>query len=535
MAEPVVQPIKNISFEANEGYAVNGPVGSVEGWQYYPANIGNRIVAEGLGNGMAARIGGENIGKTDFIRLSAPIFVAPETKSSTITFSTDLMVCAQSHTPQRDSFAWSFYDSAENHLCSLLFDAYTTLIYVINRGQDARKTSGTTFDINRVLRLDVHFDFGRGIWGATVNNLPVVSGESLPRSPVTLGYVDVTWELLSTHPNRENYCLFDNFQLTASPVFLPLASLPENVVFSSTFESSEGYRADRAIGGQHGWRANTSRDSYLLAPSTKLGRSVFPADRNGLGNELLIGAFPSPAYPQAVGIEEWVSHELPSTWPVSTNDTVEITCLISLGIGSDFSIQDDFLISFRDKSDFRRASVAWRTDAARIFVREGLLPYLETHEPFDDLAYYKLGVRFDFAAQNWSVFINDRRLHGFPRDLDLDPDKGIRWIDFIWLPQQTLFASQNFMIVDNVKVERWRQKRALDYRIGLIAGGPEPESRFKDLYLLGQPGRRYNLEQSNDLLSWTLTTSIVAISNLTQLRVETPLAGAPCFFRIVHH
>ena len=304
----MIRVLKRVGFEQSEGYMIDQTLGGQNEWGYPKGNFGNLVVANGIGTGLAARLGTTNISGLSYVAVSMPIGYIPVTNSpNQLKFSIDLQFVVRTNTVQRDAFNWSFYNTDRTHLFSLIFDTYTGLVYYLLDDNNPKITSGKTFEINQILKLEIFMDLDKNIWGATLENSSLIRSAPMTKgaTPVNIGYILGGWELLSTHLPRENYCLFDNFLLETIPVPLPLSEPPEAgyaPIVSTQFEPSEGYDPNASLDGRLGWKQEVVLPTMLLSPTNSIGRSVFPGDRMGLGYQAIFGGFPNPITPAGIKI-----------------------------------------------------------------------------------------------------------------------------------------------------------------------------------------------------------------------------------------
>ena len=113
---------------------------------------------------------------------------APSPPGSIVTAKADLSIYTTIGSPEM--FSWSVSDRDGTPMFSLTFDANTGEVLSQVNGGEAQAT-GQVFFPESVYQLSLEADFSRGVWGASLNGVQIISDQPLPESAIASGFGDV--------------------------------------------------------------------------------------------------------------------------------------------------------------------------------------------------------------------------------------------------------------------------------------------------------------------------------------------------------
>jgi len=281
---------------------------------------------------------------------------------------------------------------------------------------------------------------------------------------------------------------------------------PTNL-FSTQFESAQGYDPNLNLAGQNGWTKFGSGGNGLT-------NGFF----TGQGQQAYIGLFP-PA-PGASNLFVW--HPINFSPVAAGLPVVTFTTLMSI-VGSTNGQYDYFQWQVFNNQSQPLIVIDFDTDLTNAGYFLDGTQYVNSGVPFALGATYTLTVTVNFASNLWSaklnstLFANNQPITTTGKQLTLGD------VDAVWALNLPNSAGDNFMLFDNYTITADvlpppRPKMTLLGRTG---------SGQTSLRLTGQIGSKFAIEASTNLLNWTgLITNQVTSGSFDY--VDT---GAPAFSR----
>jgi hypothetical protein len=221
---PPSETIYSTFFAASEGYSTSSFLVGQNGWLKFGSG-GNGILTNWfLGLGQQAYIGYTPPSVAgDSLEVYHPLDYTPDTnRLPQVTFSV-LMDIEDSSNSQYDDFRWRFYNRAGTRLFSLDFDNATLGIFYALDDNGSFVSTGRKFTNGIVYSLVVSMDFGRNLWSATLDGLPLVANRPITTvgTVLTLGDIDAVWVPYATNNPGDNFMVFDNYSVTVGPSDFP--------------------------------------------------------------------------------------------------------------------------------------------------------------------------------------------------------------------------------------------------------------------------------------------------------------------------
>lgn len=249
-AEPRV--VFATGFEAGEGYQAQQSLAGQKGWNRSGTG-GQSVVTHPLfGGGQQAQVGGITAGQTARTSVWQPI----TNTLPVVEFSTSLLI-TESTNGESDFFDFAVFNPDGQHLFSIDFDNFGSLVsYELNDGEGTR-ISGASFENDRVYQLAISMDFRNNTWSAFLDQAPLVTDARLTTfgAALQLGYIDVAW--LTDATPGDNVMVFDNYRIVAETNAPPaIFAQPQNQTVTQGAQAIFGVAARGTERMSYQWRLN---------------------------------------------------------------------------------------------------------------------------------------------------------------------------------------------------------------------------------------------------------------------------------------
>jgi hypothetical protein len=288
----------------------------------------------------------------------------------------------------------------------------------------------------------------------------------------------------------------------------PLAAA---VIYRTGFEAAEGYNASLDLEDQQGWigtGGTTMGDNGLIS-------DAFP----GQGQAAYVGF--TPVEPGQNSLLVWRPVNLA---PVPTNTPVVRFSVLMSVIDSFGSLNRDcFRWSVYNTNADRLLTVDFDNFTLDInYQVEGGTFFDPTGRSFTNDTPYLLVITMDFGANRWSATLDGTPLVPVTPITTSNKPLNFGDADAVWVYGTPDEPGDNFMLFDNyeITVQPPPAPRLVDF------GRAGPTSPFV-LRLQGEPTRRYAIEASTNLQSWTsLRTNVTGPDGLFDF-FDTEVASRP--------
>lgn len=223
-------------FEPFEGFHPDFDLVGQGGWIGYATDLAGKPVDLG-GNGLLPAPVSGFYGQVAYIGFTAPkatadfnvwrpVNLAPAGgQLPVVQFLVAMQVEASSENRVPDAFRWSVYNADEQRLFSLDFDNATREISAIlddgTATQGPRlRPSGFLFRNGEPYDLEVLLNFQRNLWTAKLNGQVVINALPITTKNAarTLGDADAVWLIREPGSPGDNYMIFDDYRLIATPL-----------------------------------------------------------------------------------------------------------------------------------------------------------------------------------------------------------------------------------------------------------------------------------------------------------------------------
>ena len=262
-----------------------------------------------------------------------------------------------------------------------------------------------------------------------------------------------------------------------------------NTLYSTGFETSEGYVVTDDLAGQKGWLSLGTGGNGLL-------NEWFP----GKGNQGYIGFSPPTDSSSTLLIWQPVNHN-----PAPTN-IVKFSVLMSI-VDSTSTNYDDFRWTvYNTQGDSLFTLDFDNSNLGISYAFERTNDFVYTGKQFSNDVPYKLELTMNFSLNRWSASLDQTLLatnlpisvSGLPLNLGD--------VDAVWAIRNTQSPGNNFMVFDDYRITTETVPNAIP--IQLLSLG-RTNNQFQ-LRLNGEAGERYAVEASTNFVQWTALRTNVA-------------------------
>lgn len=267
-------------------------------------------------------------------------------------------------------------------------------------------------------------------------------------------------------------------------VLLPPARLAAATnLYSTRFETSEGYDPKYELIGQKGWISDTTTFS----------------GGNGLLTDFLgtqaayVGLFPLDPATNYLAVWQPINYK-----PLTTGMPVVKFSATMAVIDSTNGYRDDFFWSVYNSQGNNLFTVDfWNHDLGIYYVLDGNSPFVFTGVSFTNDEPYTLGVTMDFSRNRWNATLNGAPLVTEQPITTTNAPLNFGDIDAVWIIGDSANPGDNFMIFDNYQLTAEAAPAASLAPLGRPANG-----QFS-LRLTGPSGSRYAIDASSNLVQWS--------------------------------
>jgi hypothetical protein len=264
---------------------------------------------------------------------------------------------------------------------------------------------------------------------------------------------------------------------------------PTNI-FSTQFESSQGYNPNLNLAGQNGWTKFGSGGNGLT-------NGFF----SGQGQQAYVGYFPP-----APGYSNLFVWQPINFSPVTANlPLVKFTTLMSI-VGSTNGQFDFFQWQVLNNQTQPLIVIDFDTDATNVGYFLDATQYVDTGVKFALGATYTLTVTMNFALNLWSATLNSALLATNQPITTTGKQLTLGDVDAVWNLYLANAPGNNFMLFDNytITADALTPPRPRLTLLGRTGNGQTL------LRLNGQNGSKFAIEASINLVIWTaLKTNLV--------------------------
>jgi hypothetical protein len=276
------------------------------------------------------------------------------------------------------------------------------------------------------------------------------------------------------------------------------------ILYSTGFEVSEGYNPKYELIGQKGWISETTTLSG--------GNGLVT---NFLGSQAAyVGLY--PLNPPADYLAVWQPLNYS---PLTTSmPAVKFSVTMSI-IDSTTTNRDDFFWDvYNAQGNYLFTVDFWNQDLGIYYALDDTNGFVFTGVTFTNDVAYTLGIKMDFARNQWSATLNGATVVSNQRITTINSPLTLGDIDAVWSIGDIANPGDNFVIFDNYLVTAEAEPPASLSTFGLTANG-----QFL-LRLNGPSGSRYAIDASADLRQWSaLKTNTVTDGSFDYM--DTTAAG----------
>lgn len=318
------------------------------------------------------------------------------------------------------------------------------------------------------------------------------------------------------------------FILTATALLglsLPGVVAQPFVLYSTGFESSEGFSLDLPLVDQGNWTGVGADGNKQLN-----GNGIVEDFFGGQGQHAYVGFDPLTGTNDTLNVWRSLNFD-----PIAAGKPV-VKFTVSMAIfDSTNGVYDCFRWSVYNNTNGGTRLFTIDFDNATLGINYILddnvfAPTDYTFEPADldqNKGIYDLEVIMNFASNRWSATLNDVLFVSSKPITTKGAALNLGDIDAVWVYGPfTNAPGDNFMVFDNYKVAA-EASAPLPFQLESL--GSLPNGTFL-LHLAGEPGRRYALEASTNLTGWTALKTNTAGTDGTVIMDDPSAASSPAKF-----
>jgi hypothetical protein len=296
----------------------------------------------------------------------------------------------------------------------------------------------------------------------------------------------------------------------ALPLLLLISSLNHSLaaptnLYSTQFESTEGYNTNSDLAGQNGWTNIGSGGNGLT--------SIFP----GQGQQAYVG-YSAPTNL----VDDTLSLWQPINFSPIASGLARVTFSTLVNIeDSTNSYFDSFQWSVYNIDSNRLFTIDF--DNTAISVRYALdgtnASYVDTGVLFENSTTYTLTVVMDFASNSWSATLNSDLLATNKPMTTNGLSLTLGDVRAIWLLSDTNSPGDNRMLFDNYTITA-EEITPPSPRVTLVGRNGSGQAQVR---LNGLNGSRFAIEASTNLVNWmAVTTNLVTTNSFDYLDTNAP-------------
>ncbi len=268
------------------------------------------------------------------------------------------------------------------------------------------------------------------------------------------------------------------------------------VIFSTGFDSFEGYSVAADLEDQQGW-TGTGED-------TEGDNGILEEAFEGFGQQAYVGFAPLAAGRTVLNV--WRPINIA---PVPTNTpVVKFSVLMAIVDSSTAAARDCFRWSIYNTNGTRLFSVDFDNDTREInYLLEGSSVFEFTGFEFEPNTIYELIVRMDYSRNLWSAELTGVEIVAGQPITRMGSPLNFGDADAVWAYGPSDLPGDNYMVFD-------------EYEVSLEGATDPPQPTLTNflrlsnghflLRVTGEPGRRYAVEGSTDFKQWTTIRTEVA-------------------------
>lgn len=271
--------------------------------------------------------------------------------------------------------------------------------------------------------------------------------------------------------------------IVITPAHAQNPSTNRAVLFSTGFETSEGYDFRMPLGGQNWW-VNLGSG----------GNGVITNFFAGLGQAAYVGFFPPTQREETLHVLRPIDFA-----PIPANRPLLTFRVVMQLVDSTNGQFDDFRWSVYNTNGTRLFSLDFENSSLGInYGLDDSAGFVPTGLGFDNDGSYDLEVTMNFAHNLWSASLNDYILINSKPISTAGSPLNLGDIDAVWVIRNPASPGDNFMAFDNYSIIA-EDKASIPAK--LIPLGVSTNRQFS-LRVFGEQGLNYVIEASTDLVKW---------------------------------
>lgn len=273
-----------------------------------------------------------------------------------------------------------------------------------------------------------------------------------------------------------------------------VAASEPTVIFSTGFEPSEGYDAGFTLAGQNGWTSFGSGGNGMVS-------NYF----QGFGQQAFIGYFPPAQKDDTLNV--WKPINFSPASPAQPLVKFSVVMEIADSTNGQY---DDFRWSVYNTNAMRLFTLDFDNASLRIsYALDDNAGYVPTNLAFTNNGAYDLVITMNFARNLWSASLNDVLVINSKPITTIGSALNLGDVDAVWAIRRVGFPGDNYMFFDNYKITA-EPAPSIPPTLQPLARLPDGQFQMR---LFGEPGLRYAIDASTNLISWVGITTNAMPSN----------------------
>ncbi|HEY1174111.1 MAG TPA: hypothetical protein VGH19_22290 [Verrucomicrobiae bacterium] len=258
------------------------------------------------------------------------------------------------------------------------------------------------------------------------------------------------------------------------------------VIYSTGFESSEGFNLNADLAGQNGWEG--------FGSDAQAWNGLIDGLFAGYGQQAYIG-YDAPPEVEAVVLSVWKGNlpTVPANQPL-----VKFTTLMAI-MDSTTEHYDDFRWTVYNQDVERLFTLDFDNHALEInYALDNNAGYISTGKTFEPNRIYELTIVMDAARNRWSAWLDDVALVVEQPMTTQGSSLALGDVDAVWSIRDELYPGDNYMAFDDYSLVAY--SNAIPPTLENVARQPDGSNLLR---LTGEANRQYVIEVSTNLQTWT--------------------------------
>jgi hypothetical protein len=263
------------------------------------------------------------------------------------------------------------------------------------------------------------------------------------------------------------------------------SGLAQTALYSTSFESAEGYTGELSLIGQNGWVGYGSGGNGIVT-------NFIP----GWGQQAYIGFFPPDETNDFFSVYRPINFApVPASRPL-----IKFSVVMQIVDSSSTNRSwDDFRWSVYNTNGMRLFSLDFDNSSLLVsYLLDDDAGFVSTETKFDNQGSYDLVIAMNFGRNLWSATLNDQVIVNAKPITTTGAPLNLGDVDAVWSLRDPASPGDNYMLFDDYRITA-ESSASIPPRLearGMRSGGSSKARIY------GEPGLTYRVEVSADLKHW---------------------------------